>query len=160
MARPSKGREPRHTACMTVGFKPVIPSFRTRLQSGPGQDTRAKGQVMSSQDLDLNCGVRNVLTRHWIDPTKTNLFVRKGHVHMSGEASMVGVPRPGQETAEALKALESDVRRLHEVKSVSFEFTNWVRNDSGAWICRDRKKTSDESPATRNGDSNETANSD
>ncbi len=114
---------------------------------------------MSSQDLELNCGVRNVLARHWIDLTKTNFYVRKGHVQMSGEVAVVGVQRPGQETAEALKAFESDVRRLHEVKSVSFEFTNWVRNESGAWICRDGKITSDQPPATKNGDANETANS-
>ncbi len=113
---------------------------------------------MSSQDLELNCGIRNVLTRHWIDLTKTNFFVRKGHVQMSGEVAVVGTSRPGQETAEALKAFESDVRRLHEVKSVSFEFTNWVRNESGAWVCRDRKKTSEQSPTTTGGDPNETAN--
>lgn len=113
---------------------------------------------MSSQDLELNCGVRNVLTRHWIDLTKTSFYVRKGHVQMSGEIAVVGTSRPGQETAEALKAFESDVRRLHEVKSVTFEFTNWVRNDSGAWVFRDRKKSSDQPPATTGGAPGEAAN--
>ena len=114
---------------------------------------------MGSKDLELNCGIRNVLARHWIDLTKTNFFARKGHVHMSGEVAVVGTPRPGQETADALKAFESDVRRLHEVRSVSFEFTNWVRNDSGAWVCRDAKKTPEQAVEKTNGAPHETADS-
>ena len=142
---------------MAVALKPEIPDIRTEWHCDPGVDTRAKESTMSSQDLELNCGVRNVLTRHWIDLTKTNFYVRKGHVQMSGEVAVVGVQRPGQETAEALKAFESDVRRLHEVKSVSFEFTNWVRNESGAWICRDGKQTPDKSPTATGGAPRETS---
>ena len=59
--------------------------------------------------------------------------------------------------AEALKAFESDVRRLHEVRSVSFEFTNWVRNDSGAWICRDSKKTPEQAATKTDSEPHETA---
>lgn len=114
---------------------------------------------MSSQDLELRCGIRNVLTRHWIDLTKTNFFVRRGHVHMSGEISVVGAQRPREDTVEALKAFESDVRRLQEVKSVSFEFTNCVRDESGAWTCLDKKKSADQSPATEAGKSKEAADS-
>lgn len=114
---------------------------------------------MSSEDLELRCGVRNALTRHWIDLTKTNFYVRRGHVQLSGEVSVVGAQRPSEDTAEALKAFESDVRRLQEVKSVSFEFTNWVRNDSGAWTCLIKTDSANASPATRDGATGEVADS-
>jgi hypothetical protein len=90
---------------------------------------------MSLQDFELRCDVRNALTRHWIDLSKTNFHVRRGHVQLTGEAAVVGAQRPREDAAEALKAFESDVRRLKDVKSVSFEFTNWVRDDSGQWTC-------------------------
>ncbi|HTF86989.1 MAG TPA: hypothetical protein VK843_01175 [Planctomycetota bacterium] len=104
---------------------------------------------MSSEDLELNCGIRSVLTRHWIDLSKTNFFVRRGHVHMSGEVSLIGVQRPSEDTAVALRAVESDVRRLQAIKSLSFDFTNWVRDDSGVWKCS-RKKS--EEPRRGNAD--------
>ena len=91
---------------------------------------------MSQEDLELRCGVRNALTRHWIDLTKTNFLVRRGHVELTGEAAVVGAQRGREDTAEALKAVEADVRRLREVKSVHFDFTNWVREDSGQWTSR------------------------
>jgi hypothetical protein len=91
---------------------------------------------VSQQDLDLRCGVRNALNRHWIDLSKTNFLVRRGHVELTGEPAVVGAQRPREDTAEALKAFEADVRRLHEVKSVHFDFTNWVRDESGEWALR------------------------
>ncbi len=110
---------------------------------------------MSSQDLELNCGIRNVLTRHWIDLTKTNFFVRRGHVHMSGEVSVIGVQRPREDTADALRAFESDVRRLQEIKSVSFDFTNWARDDSGVWRCLGKKSSPEQSPPNTGGEARE-----
>jgi hypothetical protein len=96
----------------------------------------ASGDSLSQQDLELRGGVRNALTRHWIDLSKTNFLVRRGHVELSGEAAVVGAQRSREDTAQALKAFESDVRRLKEVKSVHFDFTNWVREDSGEWTSR------------------------
>lgn len=110
---------------------------------------------MTAQDLELNCGIRSALTRHWIDLTKTNFFARRGHVHMSGEVSVVGAHRPREDTAGALKAFESELRRLQEVRSVSFEFTNWARDETGVWICLERASSSSQSQAAMGGDRHE-----
>src|SRR5262245_55967465 len=107
-----------------------------------------RGYAVSSLDLELNCDIRNALTRHSIDLTKTNFFARRGHVHLSGRAAVVGANRPPEATAAALKAFESELRRLREVHSVSFEFTNWARDETGAWICLERKKLALDPEAT------------
>ena len=77
---------------------------------------------------------------------------------MSGEVSVVGPRRPAEETASTLRAFESDVRRLRDVKSISFEFTNWIRDDSGAWHCLERQRSSDASPTVAGGDQRESPN--
>ncbi len=112
---------------------------------------------VSAEDLELNCGVRNALNRHWIDLTKTNFFARRGHVHMSGEVSVVGPKRPPEDTANALKAFESDLRRMRDVHSMSFEFTNWIRDDSGAWHCMDKRIVAPNAPPTVAGTDHATA---
>ena len=94
---------------------------------------------MSVQDLELNSGVRSVLNRHWIDLTKTSFYARKGHVHLGGEVAVIGAGKETAGTAEALKATETEIRRLRDVKTVSFEFTNWVRDGAGAWICLEKE---------------------
>ena len=93
---------------------------------------------MAAEDLQLSCGVRSALTRNALDLTKTNFIARRGHVHLSGKAAIVGDHRPVEDTAGALRAFESELRRLKDVKSVSFEFTNWVRDSTGAWVCLER----------------------
>ena len=105
----------------------------------PDPAVLVRGSVVTAQDLELNCDIRNVLARHAIDLTKTNFFARRGHVHLSGQVSVVGANRPSEDTAGALKASEAELRRLREVKSLSFEFTNWVRDDNGVWICLERE---------------------
>jgi hypothetical protein len=91
---------------------------------------------MSAQDLELNSGVRSVLSRHWIDLTKTSFFARNGHVHLGGEVRVLGEPRGS--TADALKSTEAELRRLRDVKTVSFGFKNWVRDGAGSWVCLDK----------------------
>lgn len=93
---------------------------------------------MSVQDLELNSGVRSVLSRHWIDLTKTSFFARKGHVHLGGEVALLGAGGEKEGTAEMLKATEAEIRRLRDVKTVSFEFTNWVRDGAGVWVCLEK----------------------
>ena len=95
---------------------------------------------MSGLDLELNCGVRAVLSRHWIDLTKTSFFARKGHVRLGGEVKVLGDARKKESTADALKATEAEIRRLRDVQTVSFEFTNWVRDSAGVWICLEKKE--------------------
>jgi hypothetical protein len=106
-------------------------------------------RVLTAQDLQLNCGVRSVLNRHWIDLTKTAFFARSGHVHLSGEVSVIGATRRHANTADVLRAFEAELRRLQEVKSVSFEFTNWIRDDAGFWVCLDKTTPLPPSQPTR-----------
>lgn len=107
---------------------------------------------MAAKDLELTCGIRGVLTRHSLDLTKTSFFARRGHVHMSGEVALIGANRPSDQTAEALKAFESELRRLKEVRTVTFEFTNWVRDDLGGWICLQDDAPSAEGEAAMGGE--------
>ena len=93
---------------------------------------------MAAQDLELNCGVRNVLTRHWFDLTRTSFFARKGHVHLGGEVQIMGESGEKDATAETLKVAEAEIRRLRDVKTLSFEFTNWVRDGAGVWVCLEK----------------------
>ena len=103
---------------------------------------------MSVQDLELNSGVRSVLSRHWIDLTKTSFYARKGHVHLGGEVAVIGAKNELAGTADALKATEAELRRLRDVKTISFEFTNWVRDGAGVWICLDKDdETQGQGPA-------------
>lgn len=107
---------------------------------------------MTARDLELTCGIRSVLTRHSLDLTKTNFFARRGHVHMSGEVALIGAGRLPEQTADTLKAFESELRRLQEVRTVTFEFTNWVRDDLGAWICLEDDSPSSECETTMGGE--------
>jgi hypothetical protein len=94
---------------------------------------------MAAQDLELSSGVRSVLARHWIDLTKTTYFVRRGHVTLGGEVSLLGGGHGAGNTADMLKAFEVELHRLREVKTVTFEFSNWIRDGAGVWICLYRK---------------------
>ena len=102
---------------------------------------------MAAQDLELTSGVRSVMARHWIDLTKTTYFVRRGHVTLGGEVNVLGRGNAPGSTADMLKAFEVELHRLREVKTVTFEFTNWIRDGAGVWICLYRK-SSDPAPAS------------
>ena len=110
---------------------------------------------MTAKDLELSCGIRSVLTRHALDLTKTNFFARRGHVHMSGEVALIGSHHQPEQTADTLKACESDLRRLQEVRTLTFEFTNWVRDDLGGWICLEDDSRDPEGLTTMGGENHE-----
>jgi hypothetical protein len=110
---------------------------------------------VTAKDLELTCGIRSVLTRHSIDLTKTNFFARRGHVHMSGEVALIGPSRPPEQTVDTLKAFESELRRLQEVRTVTFEFTNWIRDELGGWICLEDDSPASECEETTGGENHE-----
>lgn len=74
---------------------------------------------------------------------------------MSGEVALIGASRPTEQTADTLKACESELRRLQEVRTMSFEFTNWVRDDLGGWICLEDDSPSSEGQTTMGGENHE-----
>ncbi len=90
---------------------------------------------MSVQDLELNCQIRGVLARHWIDPNRLSFSARRGHVHLSGELLVIGADKDKEKTIGVLQAVEAEIRRVQAVRTVTFELTNWIRDDGGAWIC-------------------------
>ena len=90
---------------------------------------------MSVQDLELNCHVRGILARHWIDSNRLSFRARRGHVQLAGEWLVIGEPRDKQRTAGVLQVVESEIRRAQAVRTVTFELTNWIRDDGGGWVC-------------------------
>jgi hypothetical protein len=90
---------------------------------------------MSVQDLELNCHVRGVLARHWIDSNRISFHTRRGHVQLAGELRVIGAPKNKERTAGVLQAVESEIRRVQAVRTVSFELTNWIRDECGGWVC-------------------------
>lgn len=95
---------------------------------------------MTVQDLQVNCSVRSVLCRHWIDSRRLNYTTRRGHVHLSGEVQMLGAYAGKQVTAIALTAVENELRQMRDIKSTQFHFTNWLRDDDGNWRCTEKEE--------------------
>ncbi len=107
---------------------------------------------MSVEDLQLNCTIRSVLARHWIDTHLLCYRSARGNVHVQGELKTLGVPKALEETAHTLFTLESEVRQLRGVRSVQLEFTNWFRNDAGNWECLEKETESGPSSASTGGE--------
>jgi len=89
---------------------------------------------MTASDPEINRGVRQVLTRHWYDLSKTNFASRRGIVRMIGELRKVGRGQDGQVESAQLETLDTELRRLKGVQRVHFDLDNWRRNDDGEWV--------------------------
>lgn len=94
---------------------------------------------MSVQDLELNCKVRGIVARYWVDSNRLSFNSRRGHVCVSGELRVTGKHKGHDETAGMLRSLEYDVRRLQDVRAVEFELTNWIRDEGRGWICKEKR---------------------
>ena len=82
-------------------------------------------------DLEINCAVRRVLVRHWIDLGKISLRTCNGVVSLSGE--LVKLSNTGNPlTMASLLQFSSEVNGIRRVRRVQTNFTNWV-NVGGAW---------------------------
>ena len=108
---------------------------------------------MSAQDLEINCQVRGIVSRYWLDPNRLSFQTRRGNVHVSGEVRVTGAEQDDEQIADTLRSIEDDVRRLHGVWDVEFELTNWRRGDSGDWVNSEKRAEADSSeqpaPAAR-----------
>jgi hypothetical protein len=82
-------------------------------------------------DLDINCQVRKVLVRHWIDLGKVSMRTTRGVVHLSGELRKLYHAREELNTALVL-TLVSEIRRIRNVRRVNTDFDNWQYKD-GTW---------------------------
>src|SRR5262249_16767505 len=115
---------------------------RTRL---PGKLAPEEGKhVMSVQDLELNCQVRAIVAKFWIDPNRLSLSARRGNVHISGELRFTGAEQDHEQTVEMLQSLESDLRSLHDIRELEFELTNWTHDASGGWVCVEKRPAAEQ----------------
>jgi len=89
---------------------------------------------MAHSDLEINRGVRSVLTRHWLDLSKTNFASRRGIVRLMGELKRLGAETGKPLEARNLETLDTEIKRLRGVDRVHFDLANWRKNEEGEWI--------------------------
>lgn len=82
-------------------------------------------------DLDINCYVRKVLVRHWIDLGRVSMRTTRGVVRLSGELRTLRNPKDELSTALILTIL-TEIRRIKNVRRITTDFINWVYKD-GMW---------------------------
>jgi hypothetical protein len=75
-------------------------------------------------DLDINCRVRRVLVRHWIDLGKMSARTTRCVVTLSG--SMMRLPHINAEVDPATPAsILEEIRRLPDVRRLQINLDNW-----------------------------------
>jgi hypothetical protein len=89
---------------------------------------------MSQSDQEINRGVRSVLSRNWLDLSKTNFASRRGIVRLMGELRRLGAESSKPLEPHNLDALDSEIKRLRGVDRVHFDLRNWRRNSEGEWV--------------------------
>lgn len=97
-------------------------------------------------DLDINCAVRRVLVRHWIDLGKLILRTTGGIVNLSGALEKICKSNEDLNPGLLIE-ITSELRRIPCVRRVNMGFTNWVEHD-GVWkmvlTSATKKKTPEE----------------
>jgi hypothetical protein len=84
-----------------------------------------------TSDLDINCRVRRVLVRHWIDLGKLSTRTTGGVVWLTG--SLERLPNSGARLdAPSVDGVLTEIRRTPDVRRLQARFENWVEQ-SGAW---------------------------
>jgi hypothetical protein len=85
-----------------------------------------------TSDLDINCRVRRVLVRHWIDLGKMSVRTTCGVVWLAG--SLERLPNCGTELdATTVLGVLTEIKRTLNVRRIQVSFDNWMEQ-SGAWI--------------------------
>jgi hypothetical protein len=81
-------------------------------------------------DLHVNCAVRRVLVRHWIDLGKISIRTMSGVSYLSGALCRLPKVTPalsGHQVAEIL----AEIERVPAVRRVQPNFTNWWESVGG-----------------------------
>jgi hypothetical protein len=79
-------------------------------------------------DLEINCSVRKVLVRHWLDLGKISLRTTSGVTYLSGElARLPKVETPL--TSSSVTEIINEIRRVSSVRRIHASFHNWVECD-------------------------------
>ena len=75
-------------------------------------------------DLDINCRVRRVLVRHWIDLGKMSSRTTRCVVTLSG--SLMRLPHINAEVDSATPAaILEEIRRIPDVRRIQINLDNW-----------------------------------
>lgn len=89
--------------------------------------------MREATDLGISAGVRRELAGRRIDLSKIKFPVKAGVVTLQGELCFVGIDKNIDETAVELKFIESSLKTISGLKGLTFELTNWAKNDGGTW---------------------------
>ena len=83
-------------------------------------------------DLHINCAVRKVMVRHWIDLGKLSMRTTRGVVRLSGALSRLP-GAAGHLNCALIITILSEIKRVTHVRRVSADFTNWTRTGIDGW---------------------------
>ena len=89
--------------------------------------------MREATDLGISAGVRRELSSRRIDLSKLKFPVKKGSITLRGELCFIGMEKNDDETAIELKFIETSLKNITGVKSISFELTNWKKSSAGKW---------------------------
>ena len=93
-------------------------------------------------DCEIRSELRSLCARSRIDLQRIQIAVASGVVRMGGEVSYHGASSGGKAAAMRLENLERDIVSLKGVRSVSFDFRNWRRMESGEWTPAEEARVS------------------
>jgi len=78
----------------------------------------------SVSDLELNCSVRRIMVRHWIDLGKISVRSTRGVIWLTGD--LVKLKNTGEQlTPDKVESLLTEVRQVRGVKRMHARLTNW-----------------------------------
>ena len=86
----------------------------------------------SCTDLHINCAVRKVMVRHWIDLGKLSMRTTRGVVRLSGELCRLS-GATGHLNCALILTILSELKRVTHVRRVTADFTNWTRSGIDGW---------------------------
>ena len=84
---------------------------------------------MATSDFKINCKVRSVFARHWLDLQRVRFASFRGTVRVQGELVVLG--GEGRLEPTKIEVLETEIRRIGGVKRIVFDLANWRRAASG-----------------------------
>lgn len=89
--------------------------------------------MREANDLKISAAIRRELSSRRVDLSKIKFPVKAGEVTLQGELSFVGLEKTTDEAAIELKFIETSINGIEGVSKLTFELTNWNKNESGIW---------------------------
>ena len=97
--------------------------------------------MFAVDDKDLISKIRRVIVSNWFEVSVMRTRVIRGLVLLSGKVNKQGegAEKP-KVIAGSLRKLDGELRAVRGVRSVSYDFENWVQLPSGAWRIRGQEE--------------------